>query len=235
MQRIELQPAYVIHARAYRDTSMLVDFFTPDYGRVAAVARGVRVRKSARRAMINPFLPLLVSMQGKSALKLLIHVEASAPGVKLEGDKLFSGLYINELLIRLLPEGDSTPALYSDYSRALITLQHTDAVEPVLRRFETSLLQVVGYGVSFSEDAVTGAPLEVEKSYTLDVNRGFIPVTDPRDSGIFSGEDLLAIGRDEYSDGQVCRAAKQINRILLKPLLGHKPLQARSLFVGISS
>lgn len=234
MHRIELQPAYVIHTRAYRDTSLLVDFFTPDFGRVAAVARGVRVRKSARRALINPFLPLLVSLQGKSDLKLLVHVEASERGGKLEGSKLFSGLYLNELLIRLLPEGDASPDLYSDYSRALITLQHAESIEPVLRRFETSLLQVMGYGVSFDHEASAGEPIEAAKSYVLDENCGFMPITDLRETVVFSGASLLAIGRGEYDDEQVCRAAKQINRKLLKPLLGYKPLQSRSLFAGSS-
>src|SRR5690606_31339497 len=131
--RIELQPAYVVHSRAYRDTSMLVDFFTPDYGRITAVARGVRKAKSSKRALLNPFLPLLISVQGKTSLKLLTHVEACAVRAwRLQGERLFSGLYVNELLVRLLPEWDAYQELYADYNVTLETLDCVGSVEPVL-------------------------------------------------------------------------------------------------------
>lgn len=230
MFRLELQPAYVIHSRPYRDTSLLVELFTPEYGRVAAVARGVRVRKSPRRALINPFIPLLVSLQGRSPLKLLTHVEAVAPAIPLRGNTLFAGLYLNELLARLLPEWDAHVALYRDYTRAVASLQQADRMEPVLRHFETALLRELGYEINYREEAETGAPVTPGQIYRLETARGFIATH--ADSGHlhFPGENLLAIARGDYQGEAVCRAAKQINRRLLAPLLGDRPLQARSLF-----
>src|SRR5690625_3916350 len=83
--RVDLHPAYVLHTRPYRDTSMLVDLFTPEHGRVALVAKGVRTGKSRRRALLNPFTALLVSFQGRGGLKLLTAVEAQGPGLILQG------------------------------------------------------------------------------------------------------------------------------------------------------
>lgn len=230
MFRLELQPAYVVHSRLYRDTSLLVDFFTPEYGRIAAVARGVRVRKSPRRALINPFIPLLVSLQGRSSLKLLTHVEAAAPTMPLRGNTLFSGLYLNELLVRLLPEWDAHAGLYSDYTQTLAQLQHGGPIEPLLRNFESALLRGLGYEIDYCRDAETNAPLSPDQVYRLEVGRGFIVTHADQRALHFSGAILGAIACGDYSDEQVCRAAKQINRSLLAPLLGDKPLQSRLLF-----
>lgn len=226
MFRLELQPAYIIHARAYRDTSLLVDLFTPEYGRVGAVVRGVRVKKSRRRALMNPFIPLLVSLQGRSALKLLTHAEAAGANLNLQGVSLFSGLYLNELLLRLLPEWDAHAELYDDYVEALTSLAQSGPVEPVLRRFEAALLQAMGYQMDYACDAETQRPLVAGHSYRLEPGYGFVASA----SGSFPGEILLAIDRGDYSHEQVCRLAKHINRQLLAPLLGTRPLQSRLLF-----
>ena len=115
----ELQPAFVLHTRPYRDTSMLVDFLTPQFGRFTAVARGVRARKTIKRNLLNPFAGLLISFQGKTDLKLLTGFEAGTPHFSLTAKHLYSGFYLNELLMRLLPAFDAHDDIFHLYLRKL--------------------------------------------------------------------------------------------------------------------
>lgn len=237
--RIEFQPAYVLHARPYRDTSLLLDLLTPEWGRIGAVAKGVRRGKSQRRPLLNPFIPTLVSLQGRSSLKTLTAVEANGQGHRLAGAHLYSGLYVNELLVRLLGEQDPNPPLFSDYcwileALAAASLRPGASPEPLLRQFEWRFLQALGYGISFAEQADSGAPIEPEAHYRFDPEAGFIPVyvseTSRPAPQLFKGEDLLCCDRADFSREQTLFAAKRLSRLMLQPLLGGKPLKSRELF-----
>ena len=196
--RVEFQPAYVLHTRPYRDTSLLLDLLTPDWGRLSAVAKGVRQSKSQRRPLLNPFIPLLVSFQGRGNLQTLTGVEAKGPGHRLQGLGLYSGFYLNELLVRLLGEWDASPAIFGDYQQVLQRLSqlvmespsagnnpdtHPDthpnadppkSPEPILRLFEWNLLSHLGYGVNFNREAETGADIQAQSLYRFDPEAGFI-------------------------------------------------------------
>jgi len=248
--RVEFQPAYVLHTRPYRDTSLLLDLLTPDWGRLSAVAKGVRRGKSQRRPLLNPFIPLLVSFQGRSNLQTLTGVEADGPGHRLQGLGLYSGFYLNELLVRLLGEWDASPAIYRDYQRVMQRLSQltqgspgpdetsTNSPEPILRLFEWNLLSHLGYGINFNREAETGAEIQAASLYRFDPEAGFIgPQTvdpDTLDSttraSLFRGEDLLACDREDFSNSQTRVAAKRLSRLMLQPLLGSKPLKSRDLF-----
>ncbi len=228
---IELQPAYVLHTRPYRDTSMLVDFITPQFGRVTAVARGVRSRKTPKRNLLNPFTRLIISFQGKTDLKLLTHFEAEGVHFSLVAKYLFSGFYLNELLVRLLPEHDPHPTTYDLYEKSLQALTTQKDLEPVLRDFELQLLAELGYGIDFTFDSQSGAFIAKELNYCLDTQAGFYPA--PAETSLnrqFSGQHIYAIAQREFSDADVKQTAKRITRALLKPLLGNKPLMSRELF-----
>jgi len=227
----ELQPAYILHTRPYRDTSMLVDFFTPEFGRITAVARGVRSRKTSKRNLLNPFTRLLISFQGKTDLKLLTHFETEGAHFSLAAKHLFSGFYLNELLVRLLPELDAHPDIYVLYEQSLQALNAQQDLEPVLRHFEFQLLNELGYGVHFEADAKTGQDLSGSCQYCLDSSLGFYQAEiDVPDNFKFAGQHILAIAARDFSQGDVKQTAKRISRILLKPLLGSKPLTSRELF-----
>ena len=228
---VELQPAYILHTRPYRDTSMLIDFFTPQMGRVTAVARGVRSKKNARRNLLNPFSRLLISYQGKSGLKLLTHFESEQLSFSLTAKHLYSGFYLNELLLRLLPEQDAHEELFLLYENALKSLALQMDLEPILRHFELRLLESLGYGIHFEQDAKTGLDVKSGEFYVLDTALGFyLPEQQIVGMQLFLGEHLLAIGQGDYASPQVKQAAKRITRILLRPLLGSKPLASRELF-----
>ncbi|WP_286807468.1 MULTISPECIES: DNA repair protein RecO [unclassified Marinimicrobium] len=235
--RIEFQPAYVLHTRPYRDTSLLLDLLTPDFGRIGAVAKGVRRGKSQRRPLLNPFIPILVSLGGRSSLKTLTAVEADGIGHRLAGLSLYSGFYVNELIVRLLGEQDPNPDLFDDYRwtmNALSTNPADASPEPVLRQFEWRLLDGLGYGISFTEEADTGEPVRADALYRFDPEAGFIPTYSSRDPQetpkLFVGSDLLACAQADFSEPQTLMTAKRLSRLMLHPLLGSKPLKSRDLF-----
>lgn len=255
MKRIDLQPAYVLHTRPYRDTSMLVDLLSLDYGLLRAVARGVRGRSSRKRTAMQAFQPLLVSLSGRGELLGLNQAEHAAPGFRLAGDRLFSAMYLNELLMRLLQAQEAHPAIYQLYQQALIRLQQDGPLQTSLRRFEFKLLQELGYGWDLHCDALSGALLQASRCYLFGPEHGYEEVqapTGPWPPGLFCGEELLAFARDMENDdaaGQALdngtvvpterlksaqNAAKRLMRQALQPHLGNKPLLSRTLFAAKS-
>lgn len=234
MGQVQLQPAYVLHRRPFRETSLLVDFFTRDFGRVSAVARGARKAASKRRWQLEPFQPLLVSWYGAGELKQLHQVEGNGSGCVLSGEGLYCGLYLNELLQRLLAADDKQQDIFQAYWQSVTTLsllKERQDIEPVLRRFELSLVEALGYGISLHTDALLHQAIAAEQCYRLDVAQGFIPVAHGAGAAqTFMGRELLAIAAGDYSSTQLRTVAKRLNRQLLAPLLGPKPLLSRSLF-----
>lgn len=125
---LKLAPAFVLHGRPYQETSLLLTLFTQHHGKVAAIARGVRKARSKTAGLLSPFLPLLVTLRGKGELLHLQTLEAATDasyigvGRQLRGRALFYGMYINELLVRLLHRYDPCPRLYEYYREALAAL-----------------------------------------------------------------------------------------------------------------
>lgn len=231
--RVEHQPAYVLHLKPYRDTSAIVDLLTADYGRISVMVRGVRKSKTSKRQLLNPFHCLLVSFQGETEIKLLTQFESSPGFFTLHGNYLYSGFYLNELLVRLLPEMDPHNDLFSLYEDSIRLLHQQSDIEPVLRCFEFRLLMELGYAIDFSQDAINHQTIRQDAFYSCDLENGFIeavPDADPR-SLIIQGSDLLAINIADYQQASTRRAAKYLARHLLKPLLGKRPLKSRELFL----
>ena len=229
--RVDLQPAYVLHARPYRDTSLLLDLLTRDFGRITAVARGVRQAKGHKRQLLNSFHRLLVNWQGKSELKLITGYETDQHHLHLQGNYLYSGFYLNELLVRLLPEHDVISELFSTYEATLDALHRSMDIEPLLRDFEFLLLRGLGYGLEFGYDCRTGNPVSPDAFYTCDIQEGFYSIATGLDTHWYiPGKTLLEIAAGNYAAPETRRAAKHLARLLLKPLLGYKPLKSRDLF-----
>lgn len=230
--RVDLQPAYILHTRPYRDTSLLIDLLTPDYGRVTAVARGVRKAKTPKRQLLNPFSRLLVSWQGKTDMKLLTLFESDNHFLFLTANHLYSGFYLNELLVRLLPEMDSHNGLFYAYEQSLSALQQGDEIEPLLRAFEFRLLEELGYGLDFTQDVRNHCAIQPAVFYECHVQEGFYSAApDLPEELLLKGEVLLAINHGDYSQDATRLAAKKLARRLLKPLLGNRPLNSRALFI----
>ncbi|MBU3069920.1 DNA repair protein RecO [Aestuariicella sp. G3-2] len=227
--RVELQPGYILHSRPFRDTSLILDCLTEDYGRLSLIAKGARSAKSRQRQLCQPFTPLLLSWQGKSSLKTLTSIESRQLPLGLKGEFLFSGLYLNELLTRLVPEQDSCPEIYQSYEVALGQLADMLPLEPVLRAFELRMLEDLGYHLDLSRDA-DGLDLRAEEMYQWWPEQGWRLASDTLTAQSFPGVHLQAMREGDFQDPQTQRSAKVLTRILFKPLLGERPLQSRKLF-----
>ena len=229
----ELTPAFLLHARDYRDTSLLIELFTPDAGRMSAIARGARrmQRGSTQRAILQPLQPLWIECGGRGELKTLRTAEVRAVAIPLRGTSLYSAFYLNELLCRLLPRDDPHPQLFSDYEITLEQLCGTVPLDISLRRFELRLLEDLGYGFSLTHAGETGLPINPEWNYCYDPQRGLLPIiTVNEKQRHFSGADFLNFYRGEYTES-ARRSLKIVCRLALQQHLGDKPLQSRSLII----
>jgi DNA repair protein RecO (recombination protein O) len=226
-----LQPAWLLHARDYRDSCLIVELLTRSGGRISAVARGARRSRKgySQRSILQPFQPLWVETFGRGELKTLRNVESRDGALPLRGRALFSGLYLNELLCRILHRDDPHDTLFEDYATALTELVQTQQLDIVLRQFEFRLLQELGYGFSLDTDADSGSAVTADSHYRFDVQRGLILQHGVGAQPLFSGRDLMEFASGNYSEG-ARRALKLLCRLALRPHLGDKPLLSRQLF-----
>ena len=228
--RVDLEPAYILHARSYRETSQIVEVFTHVHGRMGFVARGARRPKSTYRGLLNPFQPLRVSWSGRGELQTLRDAEMAGAAILLGGDSVLAGFYLNELLIRFMHRNDPHPDLFLLYAQTLDQLQTAADVEPVLRRFEIGLLAEAGYALNFATDAIRNEPLQAGLSYEYYPEQGPVEITASTQVGqSFSGAELLAIGRDDFADSDVRRAARRLLRQVINVHLGDKGLRTRKV------
>lgn len=221
------QPAYVLHSRAYRESSALVDLLTPQ-GRLRAVLRGARGKAGT---LARPFVPLEVELRGRGELKNVARLEAAGIPNLLSGAALFSGIYLNELLIRLLPAEDPHPAMFEHYALTLKALTANPPLEPLLRAFEWRLLDELGYGFALDHD-LAGLPIAAAGLYRLQPDAGLEPVLQLQ-PGLFQGADLLAMAQADWTSPGALAAAKRLMRQALAPHLGGRPLVSRELFMNL--
>ncbi len=231
-RRVENAPGYVLHSRPWRETSLIVEAFTREHGRVGLVARGVRRARSRLRGMLLPFHLLLLSWSGRGELPTLTGAEVEGPVWTLRGRALFSGFYLNELLLKLLPRNDAHPEVFDDYRRALAQLGEDRALDWGLRTFEKRLLGALGYGPPLDRAADTGAPVSPDRRYRYAPERGPVEAASAEDGPVVSGRTLLALagGQPDGGDERVRAEARRLMRAILAPHLGPRPLGSRALF-----
>ncbi|MGE0080632.1 MAG: DNA repair protein RecO [Thiohalomonadaceae bacterium] len=228
-ERILLQPAYVLHRRPYRETSLLVEAFTAEHGRVGLVAKGVRRGKGRLQGVLQPFRPLLLSWSGRGELRSLTDAEGSGPVPVLSGRAIYSAFYLNELLLRLTEREDPHPALFARYGETLAALCNDE--EWALRLFERDLLSELGYGLALETD-VEGEPLAEDALYDYQAEIGAIRCGDVPTVHAVSGRALLALGGRVPPDEQSRREVKKLLRRVLRLYLGTRPLESRALYAS---
>lgn len=234
MKPVQLEPAFVLHKRAYRETSLLIELWTQNHGRFSAVAKGVRKTKSSSQGLLQPFSPILVSFVGKGELMTLTQVESRQNRFFLQGDCLFAGLYLNELLMYVLQKWDPHENLFHFYEQTLADLCGQPLEQRVLRRFERLLLEELGYGLLPKSEEHLAQSFIAEKAYRFLPEQGFSklePIDEIGSGGnVFSGKSLLAIAREEWSE-EVLLDAKRLMRMVLSSLLGERKIFSRRLFL----
>lgn len=237
--RLQTQPAFLLHRRPFRDSSELLDLLTLDHGRLGAVARGLARRRSggSLASLLQPFRPLLISVTGRGDLLSLAGVEPGGTIAELRGDALFSGFYLNELVLRSLQRFAPQPSVFLAYGKAVEALGaarlRRDAAL-ALRRFEFALIDDLGYAIDFRR-TVSGAAVEVDAVYDLLPGEGLVAAEAAvSELQPVRGEDLLAIadGRLEAVRPAVLRA---VARQLLADHVGPQPLRSSQVFAAGSS
>ena len=233
-QRVDQQPAFVLHTHPWRETSLIVEFFSRDHGRVALVAKGARRPMSALRGVIMAFQPLLVDWSGGGEVKTLVRAEWQGGQPLLTGRALMCGYYLNELLVRLTAREDSHPALFAAYAAALSAIAHSEAQAPVLRRFELELLRELGYGVGLDVEADSGEPVDPARQYVYIIERGPVAVSpDAGELPAVAGRTLLEMARGDFSRPETVAQGKALLRILINHYLGGQPLQSRRVLTEL--
>lgn len=231
---IQQQPAYILHARPWRETSLLLECLTREHGRVGMVARGVR-RPRARlsQSQLQPFQSLQVSFVLRGELATLRGAEAEGRPLALEGAGLLSGLYVNELVVRLSERQDPYPALFPLYRQTLQRLAGAESPAWTLRRFERDFLRELGYAMQLEHDADNSEPLRSDGAYLYVPEHG--PVAAERGvSGMrVLGGDLQALAGDRMPDAAAMGRLRRLSRGLLHHHLGGIPLRSWSVLTGL--
>ena len=228
--RQDNQPVYVLHTYPFKETSLVVELFSREFGRVATLAKGARRPRSAMRGLLQSFQSLTATWSGKNELKTLHSLDWHAGLLMLQGEALMCGFYLNELLLRLLPREDAHEGLFAYYAETLKILARGQDYATTLRRFELKLLQELGYAVPLDFDENNQAII-FDKTYSYMAERGACRASN---EGVqLSGKTLLDMASDDYMDIQTQMQSKQLRRVLLAHYLGSQPLHTRQLLIDL--
>ena len=232
-RRVQGQPAYILHHRPFRDSSRILDIVSRDFGKLSLVARGSRAARSRLKGLLRPFQPLRLSWYIRSDLGTLTGAEIDDAPLRLDGDALLSGYYVNELVLHFLHRHDAQPEIFETYARTIQALAAGDEIAAVLRAFEIELLRLLGYALTFEHEAASHCALEPRLYYDYRVEHG--PVRVERSDGplVFRGDLLAAIGQGEFDDPEVRRAAGRLLREVIRHHLGGRELRTRKVLLDL--
>jgi DNA repair protein RecO (recombination protein O) len=228
--RQDAQAAFVLHSYPFRETSLIVETYSRDHGRIAMVARGARRSRSSLRGVLLAFQPLLLSWSGKRELRTLIRAEWQGGYAPLRGQSLICGFYLNELLLKLLPRDDPHEELYAVYEGTLAALGEGADQFALLRRFELALLRELGYAVILDRDVEQDEPVARERSYAYIVERGPVVARSAAGIGVeLSGQTLIDMQSGQFTNAVTQQQSKALMRALINHHLGNQVLHTRQL------
>jgi DNA repair protein RecO (recombination protein O) len=227
------QPGFVLHSYPYKETSLIVDMFTRDFGRIGVVAKGAKRPLSKLRGVLQTFQPLSVSFSGKSELRTLIDAEWVGGMLPLEKTALLCGFYLNELLVKLLARDDAHPKLFDHYVATLNELAHGEPAQIALRKFERALLKETGVAADLTRCTSTRARVVAGELYVVDPERGARGALASDTWPAVSGKTLMDMEREDYGDPQTQAQSKQLMRFLLAYHLGGAPLNTRQILIDL--
>ncbi|HUX62199.1 DNA repair protein RecO [Sulfuricella sp.] len=229
------QPAYVLHTYPYRETSLIVEVFSRDFGRLPLMARGARRPKSAVRGLLLSFQPLSLSWFGKAELRTLHSAEWQGGQPLLQGTALICGFYLNELLLKLLHRDDPHEQLFLYYQETLQELARRTDYAAVLRRFEMNLLKELGYALTLGHDADSGAAIEPDVNYRYVFERGPVRQKTGQNGVELQGKTLLDMVVDDYGDPVTLQQSKALMRALINHYLGEDTLHTRQILKDLQA
>jgi DNA repair protein RecO (recombination protein O) len=231
-RRVQQQAAFILHHRPFRDTSQILDLISREHGKLAVVARGSRGAKSRLKGVLRPFMPLSMSWVIKSDLGTLTGAEIRGAPLRLTGEALLAGYYVNELVLHFLHRHDPQPEVFDAYAETIEALATSGAaIAGVLRQFEMALLRHSGYALNLDHEAGSDRDLDPEQHYDYRVEQGAVPVS--RDEGplVFTGALLVGIADQRFDDPDILRAANRLMREVIAFHLGGKELKSRKVLL----
>lgn len=230
-EQVFFQPAFVLHQHPYRNTSVIVDIFSRDYGRLSLIAKGVKQKKSALKSILQNFQLLNLSWVRRSELGVLTSAEFQNTSIHLDQENIYPALYLNELIIRLTHTFDAMPELFDTYNDTLNALNNNMSTQVILRLFEKQMLQSLGYEIHLSHDAENHNAIEADKYYSYIPEHGFVETEYEEKNNLhFKGEHLIAFNLNQIERSDVLKTAHRLTHINIKKLLGDKPLKSRELY-----
>jgi len=238
--RQDNQTVYILHTYPFKETSLVVELFSQEFGRVAAVAKGARRPRSAMRGMLQTFQQLSGTWSGKNELKVLHSLDWNTGLTLLKGQALVCGFYMNELLLRLLPREDPHEALFAYYAQTLQALSQIEApsdtatLPVILRQFELRMLQEMGYAVPLLADE-NGEAIDANQTYRYEAEYGACALTSTQNGIEVQGQTLLDMANDHYVSTQTRAQSKSLMRYLLAHYLGDKPLHTRQILIDLQN
>ena len=230
-RRVWLAPAYVLHQYAYRDTSRIVEAFTSEHGRLTLFARGANGPKSALKGVLRPFQRMLVSWSGRGDACQLMAAEIDGVVTTLSAERLMSGFYLNELLLKLTQRCDPHPEIFFSYASCVQALCDGDIEEPALRRFEKRLLTDLGYGLELATTG-DGVPVQRDGYYRFGLQSGPQPCP-PKSPGAIYGQSLADLQAESFADPRSLRDAKRLLRAAIEACLDGRSLKSRQVALAL--
>ncbi len=229
MSRMEGQAGWVLHRRPWRESSLLVEFFSHEQGRVGLVARAARSPRSPWRGLAEPFCPLVAAWTRRGEMGTLIDLESTDRRVALQGRALWCGLYANELVMKLIARDDPAPEVFHAYGDLLSGLGSGESMAGAVRRFELRLLAGTGVAPDLEHDAASGERIRADSLYHLDPEAGFSP-TERAGASVYRGDVILALASGRFDGPGIARSCRQLTRQLIDHQLAGRRLETRRLF-----
>jgi len=228
----ENQLVYVLHTYPFKETSLIVEIFSKEFGRISLVAKGARRPKSALRGMLQSFQALEASWSGNGELKTLYAIDWCEQYLPMTGNALICGFYLNELLLRLLPKEDNYESLFNFYHTTMERLSKNLTIGITLRKFELKLLLELGYEVALKVDA-NSKEIQADKTYYYEAEFGAFEKLRTEKSIKVAGQTLIDMGNNNFGSAATELQSKNLMRFLINYYLGDKPLNSKQLFLNI--
>ena len=220
-----LQKAYVIHSRPYKETSLIVTFLTEKKGKISAVAKGAKRKNSRLSGNLEPFQCLNIDYRGKSDLKSLVLAEPIEVFEDFFGsENLYSAFYVNELINYLIAQADESMEIFDLYKKCISNLKRNNQIEKILRDFELNILSVLGYEINFLSDHDSNEPIMNGLRYKYSPQSGF-----SKSEQGYDGKILNEINERKFSKNSL-QACKEINRTTINYYFEELNIKSRIFF-----
>jgi len=231
VERIYNQPAFILHKRPFRNTSLILDLFTKDFGRISLVAKGATGQRSKLKGILQAFQPLHISWIRKTELGTVTSAETLSPPFMLVDDSLYAAMYINEIILKLTTKDDPHSEIFTKYLALLDQLKNKQNIEVNLRLFEKEMLQELGYELNLYQDAETHDDIDPDLTYEFVPGFGLVNnQMQQADKLLFSGRSICNFANNIFETESDLKFAKIVMKLSLQQLLGKEELKTRELF-----